>query len=85
LKIFWEIKHDNKFVAMSINRLIILLVRSYRDDNIINLEDHLDQLSGEQVLLALGDERIVDMLILHICCPQMYEYAYTIKCSQIPI
>ena len=43
-----------------------LLLKLIVLNDIINLQDHLDQLGGKQELLLLGDERITHMLDLHV-------------------
>jgi len=35
-------------------------------DNVIDLQDHLDQLRGQQELLSLADVRINDVLFLQV-------------------
>lgn len=35
-------------------------------DNVVDLEDHLDDLGGQLQLLLLREEGLVDLLLLHI-------------------
>lgn len=46
--------------------LEFVLVAAGHND-VVDLEDHAAQLGGEQELLALGDERVDDEVLLHVC------------------
>jgi hypothetical protein len=37
------------------------------DNNVVDLKNHAAKLSGEQELLTLGDERVDDEVVFHVC------------------
>jgi hypothetical protein len=60
-----------KYVSLAISFFSIVFVFFFfLRDNIVDLEDHLDDLSGEQQLLLLRNQWIKHQLFLHICKKQ---------------
>ena len=47
-------------------QLLKLFSEPWPADDIIDFQDHADQLSCEQQLLPLGNERVGDILLVHV-------------------
>ena len=57
---------NSRDVRLCLRLLLLLLLGWFVDDDVVNLENHLDQLRSQQELLTLGDQRIKDVLLLHV-------------------